>query len=731
VRFKSIELENIRSYEGNYKANTIEFPEGSILLAGDIGSGKSSILLAMEFALFGISRGELSGEALLRRGKRTGGVRLDFTAAGKDINIERRLTRTPLGVRQESGYMIMDGVKREGTAQELKAWILNILGYPQELVQRQKSLIYRYTVYTPQERMKQIIRAEKETRLETLRKVFGVDRYKTVKDNITLFLSSLRAKRRELKTRYRELEDKREEKKKRKRNIAEVEKTLKSLGGREKRAESRLSKWKKKREEIEEEIEQYIKYDKELSKEKEKHRGISLQIEDVKNAAEEKKKAVESLRRLRKPTDETEEEIQKRIDMIQLEIERHLKDPRSAGAEFDSLFADRDRLQEESKKDRENWVSLKTKIESLEESTQKLEVAGDICPICGKQLDEEHKTKKLKEYREEIAQHNEERRRLEEHEKTLRSESERVEQLIRDKVRNAVEELKARKENPERTLNALREYERQMERKQDIESQIEEQDAKLEELRKTREETEERIASLKERIEELRDVEERRRRIEASTEELNTELKGIMAEISREETSKEYLLERITELEKEIEAMTKAKDFEENLSAYESWIEGYLMNLADTVEKHYMIEIRRQFEPLFQDWFSLLMEDEDLSVKIDQEFTPIIEQQGYEAEFENLSGGESTSVALAYRLALNKVINTMAEGIQTKDIIVLDEPTDGFSENQLDKIGEVIDQLGIPQTIIVSHEPKIESYVDNILYVDKEEGFSKIRSKAT
>jgi exonuclease SbcC len=270
-----------------------------------------------------------------------------------------------------------------------------------------------------------------------------------------------------------------------------------------------------------------------------------------------------------------------------------------------------------------------------------------------------------------------------------------------------------------------------MERKQDIDRQIEEHHTKLEELGESREETEERIASLEERIKELKDVEARKRRIESSMEELNVELKGIMAETSREETGREYLLERIQELKKEIEAIMKAKDFEENLSAYESWIEGYLMNLADTIEKHYMIEIRRQFEPLFQDWFSLLMEDEDLSVKVDQEFTPIIEQQGYEAEFENLSGGESTSVALAYRLALNKVINTMVEGIQTKDVIVLDEPTDGFSENQLDKIGEVLDQLGIPQTIIVSHEPKIESYVDSIVYVDKEGGLSKIRSKAT
>ena len=64
----------------------------------------------------------------------------------------------------------------------------------------------------------------------------------------------------------------------------------------------------------------------------------------------------------------------------------------------------------------------------------------------------------------------------------------------------------------------------------------------------------------------------------------------------------------------------------------------------------------------------------------------------------------------------------------TKDIIILDEPTDGFSNYQMDKIGDVVDQLGAKQTIIVSHEPKIESYVDNIVRIRKEDGLSKIHN---
>ena len=52
----SLTLKNIRSY----KDAKIEFPTGTVMLSGDIGSGKSTILLAIEFALFGVLRGELS-----------------------------------------------------------------------------------------------------------------------------------------------------------------------------------------------------------------------------------------------------------------------------------------------------------------------------------------------------------------------------------------------------------------------------------------------------------------------------------------------------------------------------------------------------------------------------------------------------------------------------------------------------------------------------------------------
>ena len=57
-------------------------------------------------------------------------------------------------------------------------------------------------------------------------------------------------------------------------------------------------------------------------------------------------------------------------------------------------------------------------------------------------------------------------------------------------------------------------------------------------------------------------------------------------------------------------------------------------------------------------------------------------------------------------------------------MVILDEPTDGFSEQQLDKMRDVLQQLNVKQLIIVSHEQKIEGFVENVIRFKKEKGVS-------
>src|SRR3989344_7659063 len=106
-----ITLHNIRSYQDQ----TIQLQEGITLLAGDIGVGKSTILLAIEFALFGSSRTELPAELLLRKGATQGYVELTFSLQGEEITIKRPLKKENETIKQLAGYIIRRDVKKELT----------------------------------------------------------------------------------------------------------------------------------------------------------------------------------------------------------------------------------------------------------------------------------------------------------------------------------------------------------------------------------------------------------------------------------------------------------------------------------------------------------------------------------------------------------------------------------------------------------------------------------------
>ena len=114
---KKLKLENIRSY----KNQEIKFPEGSTLLMGDIGSGKTSILLAVEFALFGLQPSQ-RGSSLLRNNEEYAFVKLEFEIENKNIIIERKLKKSTKNksIAQTDAAITIDGVREECSVSEVK-----------------------------------------------------------------------------------------------------------------------------------------------------------------------------------------------------------------------------------------------------------------------------------------------------------------------------------------------------------------------------------------------------------------------------------------------------------------------------------------------------------------------------------------------------------------------------------------------------------------------------------
>tara|TARA_Y100000310_G_scaffold344420_2_gene457088 strand:- start:1025 stop:3076 length:2052 start_codon:yes stop_codon:yes gene_type:complete len=682
MQINSITIENIRSYLNE----TIAFNEGSTLLSGDIGSGKSTILLAIEFALFGAQRGEAA--ALLRNGKHEGSVELTFTIENKEYSIKRKLKRSA-SVSQETGYIIKDGVKKEGSAVELKSDILNLLEYPQELLTK-KNLVYRYTVYTPQEAMKLILMDNKEYRIDTLRKVFGVDKYKRIRENAEMYAKEMRQTQKILAAKTEGLEFKQKQKLellseiKIKENALIEERKKAEIAGKE--LDSVLAVEKEhelKIKELNEQRASFTNLETELKNKVEQHNKLALDIDDM-------EKNITSLdTELKKSVQNDQESLVSLIKTTESEI---------------------------NIKERGLFTLVKVINEAQVKKNQSIEIKNKIqhmknCLVCLQEVSDSHK-KIINDKQDEIIKIQDNI--LIKEEKT-QSENEKL-----------ISSMKAK-------LVTLREQEKQISVIKMKSAQLSEQKTKLDVMKKEQEEIKGFIGSINtkkaelfQKIESQKEFEQKYQSVQENLKIATSKKQEVMLKINGLEKEKQGI-ERILE---EVNAVIKEKLMIQEkivgLKKYEEWITKMFVNLMITMEKHVMAKLYHEFNELFKRWFTLLLEDENIIVELDDEFAPIITQNGYQIGIDHLSGGEKTSCALSYRLSLNQVINDLIGTIKTKDLIILDEPTDGFSTEQLDKIRDLLDQINIKQIIVVSHEKKIESFVDHVIQVKKEEHISSV-----
>jgi len=652
---KSIHLENIRSYLDE----KIEFPSGSTLLSGDVGCGKSTILLAMDFAFFGLRKGELEGTDLLRHGKNNGSVEIAFEVEGNKIVLMRTLKRSKTSVTQDSGIISINGHEQELMPVELKSRILELFGYPQEVLKKNRPL-FRYTVYTPQEKMKDIL-FDAESRLATLRKIFSVDKYGQIKNNSKLFITELRSLKRENEAFARDLEQKMAEKEERE---TEKERLMVLLD----------------------------KYVIELS-------AIDAIISEKQSTFESLKKKMNEVYALKRK-------------MAGIESELKIKSARLPRLEKDLKDND-DKMSSLSVSETLDVIALREEIRNFEQTKEKavsehavvlseqlrLEsvLKNGICSFCNQRVTDPKDFRKHLEEKNHIC---------EELKKNMEFASAKI-ILLKERLQHA--------EKIEHEKRLLQEY---VARKNQLEAESVSLAADITALRSE-------IASLSKQA--------------GNEEELEKNYNSVQDEInsinrSRNETEKSksrceqqlYDIDRfLKSVEKEIAEKRTAKEKIIYLNELINWFDVYFIVLMDIIERHVMAALQQVFNEFFQKWFSILM-GEQFSVRVDENFSPLIEQNGYITEYTNLSGGEKTAVALAYRLALNKVINSMIDTIKTRDILILDEPTDGFSSEQLDRIRDVIAELGLKQIILVSHESKIDTFVDNVIKIYKEDHVSKV-----
>lgn len=679
MKLKKISLNNIRSYENQ----EIEFSDGSTLLSGDIGSGKTSILLGIEFALFGLQPGQ-RGASLLRNNALNGGIKMEFEIDGQNIIVERTLKKGKT-ITQDYCAITVNGSREEIAVTELKNRILELLNYPKEFSKKQ-NLLYKFTVYTPQEEMKQIILQDSETRTNTLRHVFGIDKYKKIIENISILASKIREEKRVKEGITLNLEQD-------KTNAVLKENELETKHSNLLSIEKELILKKDERKNIQEKI-------KEISQKIEEKRNFEQEVEKTKIVISNKSESIDNntklMNQINKGIEELKglsfnpfkiTEIEKSLNELKVKKEKLTNDQLALDTRMTSLIL----------KNQEN-DELKNKIKSME-----------FCPTCLQDVNESHKSNIVNKFDSNTSEN-----------------VKKVEELSLEK-KEISEGLRIVNNNifmNEKSLENLKLLKVKLE-------EIKEKEKRLKEIEKINEMYKQDILLLHKKVDNLKNsvlelskfnnvFEMKSKELEeALNQEKQAEIK--VAELKREI---EVFSRQIQELRKKIEQTEKIKKELNYLTELENWLSQKFVPMVSSVERNVMVKLKSEFSRLFAQWFAMLV-SENFDVRLRDDFTPVIEQHDYEIDYAYLSGGERTAVALAYRLALNQVINSLLSKIKTRDFVILDEPTDGFSDAQLDKMRDVLHQLDVAQLIIVSHEQKIESFVENVIRFQKENGVSK------
>ena len=798
----SLIIDNIRSYEHE----EIEFPRGISLFEGDIGSGKSTVLMAIEFALFGL--GSQKAESLLSKKYESGSVILDFSVDGEKYEIKRTLVRKNSGVNQDpkNSWIKIDGEKELLSPSELKQRVLQVLKFNEPADPKAESKIFRYAIFTPQEAMKEVL-FDSRRRLETIRKAFGIEDYSIAHSNAREVLTEIKSKSAVLKERFSDITQLESEIAESKKCISKLEleifqnekdNTILKVDERKKVLELKelqsrnndLVKLESRKENLKEKIETG----------KSRINSIEHEFADNEMELKEDNEKLEKLLEIKKPeTTKSIPEIIKEIkkfqeinnELIKLKSEKEsLSDDISRlkekfgekinsdlnsmqntlndlQGEKESLAKFADEIDEKLDKVKGQQVQKRTLKESLEKEIAKFSQLGNACPTCKQEITEGHhhslvgeKQKEVESLKTELksitdyffesnSKSKEIQNQLKMYEKEIvetqriipgideyKTKSVRLQQLDTESLEKEFQDSKFEGKNPVEYYTELKDNLIKFENVTDQIKQIIESKQKVERT----------IVNYKKEVDEIltqiSDAEIEMKQIHKELEsfgnlglnvsvkegELNSLRRKIMEKVSKIAASTENIknqTEKINQNESKIIQSKKWKSKYKKFDQFQQWLEIFFIPTISQIEKQVLLSILQNFNETYRRWYSILVEDPTKESRIDEDFTPIVNQDGYDQEIGYLSGGEKTSIALAYRLTLNSLMRKETESMKS-NLLILDEPTDGFSKNQLGKIREVLDELKSEQIILVSHEKELEAYVDNIFQISKQDGMSKV-----
>jgi DNA repair protein SbcC/Rad50 len=691
MKIEIVQLENIRSH----LKSTVPFTKGFNCLVGGLGCGKSSVLYAIDFALFGEPIGR-SFEYLLREDADSGKVTVQFSQNGNTYKITRGLKRRAKGISQDFDVLrlfqeetLLASMKTDAVTEQFKT----ITGLDGDL--------YREIIWVRQERLKELLDSAPRERQKRLDDLFGLSDYETA-------WSSMAEYQREYETEKRVYEKDPDVigLKKLGSEYSQITEEFTLLEIELQFAVEKVARARRAMEDADELLKKLE--EKRLTAEHLKRRETHVQtnITNTKEALTSLTKRVEGKRA-----------IIDNLKQRQVSMETQVK-------ACNKVFEDAGILTNQSVEAfGQHIVALDDQISNLrgeQEATlrnmhidQKRTASLSMenrCPLCLQQLNDEYKTSLIQ----------------------------RIEDESRDRQKFILQ-LKGEIEALQKTKRVVSEAFSQLQtlvvRTEEVRVRIVEEEKNLSDLSTESEEKQRSLGDLQRQIEtlsyeisrfELADFEAAKERSRQAFQQYS----HLESDLRFRESRKKDLLMRLDETKERIDnAQQKVERMQRIFKIVE--ILGGIRDAYRSIQPKLRSEFVKVLRNFVQQVLDSLVGGEAplLNVLIDETYTPYVKSEsGVEREVANLSGGERTLLAFAYRLGLGQLImqSRTSHGLS---MLLLDEPTEslGSEDGSIDRLAEAISRFkAIEQIIAVTHSEAFAEKAEHVITLEKEAGISKV-----
>ena len=139
--------------------------------------------------------------------------------------------------------------------------------------------------------------------------------------------------------------------------------------------------------------------------------------------------------------------------------------------------------------------------------------------------------------------------------------------------------------------------------------------------------------------------------------------------------------------------------------------------------------LRQKIAPVISELATEYIENFNMDITdvyLSEDFDITVVKNSTEVPTSTLSGGEKVAVALALRLAIARALS------RNLSVVLMDEPTTHLDEERRKDLVEILDRFfksggAVPQVVIVTHHPELETVADTLYLVRNVDGVSRVR----